>query len=106
MSLLLSLFLKITQREFINDYTRFLNLSHSGILLVCISSPWLNNYSFSSYHLKANMCSSEIGKNATYVMYIAKLRDGSKKHQEKFQNNLEERLRWKRREKMESHKKI
>jgi hypothetical protein len=52
------------------------------------------------------MCSSEIGKNATYVMYIAKLRDGSKKHQEKFQNNLEERLRWKRREKMESHKKI
>jgi hypothetical protein len=36
------------------------------------------------------MWSSEIGKNATYAMYIAKLSDGSKKHQENFQNNLEE----------------
>jgi hypothetical protein len=46
---------------------------------VCVSSLWLNNYSFSSYHLKADMWSLGIGKNATYVMYIAKLRDGSKR---------------------------
>jgi hypothetical protein len=37
-------------------------------------------------------------KNRTYVIYIAKLGDGSKKSQENFQNNLEEGLRWKRRE--------
>jgi hypothetical protein len=57
----------------------FLNLSHSDTLLECVSSPWLNNYSFSSYYLKADMWSSGIGKNATYVMYIAKLSDGSKR---------------------------
>jgi hypothetical protein len=85
---------------------RFLNLRHSGSLLVCVFSPWLNNYSFSSYHLKANMWSSWIGKkNATYVMYIAKLRDGSKRVK-KIQNNLEEVLRWKGRERMDTCKKI
>jgi hypothetical protein len=85
---------------------RFINLRHSGSLLVCVFSPWLNNYSFSSYHLKANMWSSWIGKkNATYVMYIAKLRDGSKRVK-KIQNNLEEVLRWKGRERMDSCKKI
>jgi hypothetical protein len=83
-----------------------LGSSTLGTLLVCISSPWFNNYSFSSYHLKANMWSSWIGKrDATHVMYIAKLRDGSKRVK-KIQNNLEEGLRWKGREKIYSHKKI
>jgi hypothetical protein len=69
---------------------RFLNLRHSGTLLVCVYSPWLNNYYFSSYHLNANMWRSWIGEknNATNFMYIAKLRDSSKKIQEIFQNNL------------------
>jgi hypothetical protein len=90
-----------------NDYMRFINLRHEDTLLVCVSSPWLNNYSFSSYHLKPNMWSLWRGKkNVTYVMYIAKLRDGSKKSQDFFQNTLEEGLRWKRREKMDSNKKI
>jgi hypothetical protein len=52
------------------------------------------------------MWSSWIGKrDATHVMYIAKLRDGSKRVK-KIQNNLEEGLRWKGREKIYSHKKI
>jgi hypothetical protein len=107
MSLLHSLFLKITRREFGSDYKRFLNLRHSGTLFVCVFSPWLNNSSFSSYHLKDNMWSSWIGKkNATYVMYIAKLKYGSKRVKDFFQNNLEEGLKWKIREKMDSHKKI
>jgi hypothetical protein len=38
-------------------------------------------------------------------MYIAKLRDGSKRVK-KIQNNLEEVLRWKGRERMDSCKKI
>jgi hypothetical protein len=85
---------------------RILNHRHSSTLLVCVFSPWLNNYSFSSYHLKANMWSSWIGKkSATYVMYIVKLRDGSKRVKI-FLNNLEKRLRWKGREKMGSCKKI
>jgi hypothetical protein len=79
MSFLLRLSLKITQRQFYNKYMRFLNLKHPGMLLGCVSPPWISNYYFSSYHLKANMWSSGIGKNATYVMYIAKLRDGSKR---------------------------
>jgi hypothetical protein len=53
------------------------------------------------------MWSSWIGKkNATYVMYIAKLKYGSKRVKDFFQNNLEEGLKWKRREKMDSRKKI
>jgi hypothetical protein len=80
MSLLLSLFLKTTQREFCNEYMRFLILSYSNTTLVCVSSPWLNNYSFSSYHLKADMWSSGAGKKiVTYAIYIAKLRDSSKR---------------------------
>jgi hypothetical protein len=79
MSLPLSLFLNIARREFGNEYMRFLNLRHSDTLLVCVSSPWVNNYYFSSYHLKADMWGFGIGKNATSVMYIAKLRDGSKR---------------------------
>jgi hypothetical protein len=80
MSLLVSLFWKITQIEFNNDYMIFLKLRHPSTLLVCVSSPWLNNYSFSSYHLKANMWNSWIGKkNVNYVMYIVKLRDSSKR---------------------------
>jgi hypothetical protein len=79
MILLLNLFLKITQREFSIEYMRSLNLRHSDTLLVCVSSPWLNNYSFSSDQLKGDMWSSGIGKNVTYVMYIAKLRNGSKR---------------------------
>jgi hypothetical protein len=63
---------------------RFLNLLHPGTLLVCVSTPWLNNYYFSSYHLEADMWSSGIGKNVTYVMYIAKLRDGSKRAKKVF----------------------
>jgi hypothetical protein len=90
MSLLLSLLLKLTRREFDNDYMRFLNLRHSYTLLVCVSSPRLNNYSFSSYHIKADMWSLWIGKNnTTYVMYIAKVSDGSKGVRIFFQNNLE-----------------
>jgi hypothetical protein len=54
-SLLCSLFLKITQREFDNYYVRFLNLRHTDTLFVCVSSPRLNNYSFSSYHVKVYM---------------------------------------------------
>jgi hypothetical protein len=47
---------------------------------VCVSSPWLNNYSFSSYHLKANMWGSWIGeKNTTYGMCITKVKDGYKR---------------------------
>jgi hypothetical protein len=85
MTLMLSLFLKITQREFDNEYMAFLNLRHLATLLVCVSSPWLNNYSFPSYHLKVDMWSSGIGKKiATYAMYIAKLRDGSKSFLNKF----------------------
>jgi hypothetical protein len=44
-------------------------------------------------------------KNTTYVMYIAKLKDGSNRVK-KIQNNLEEGLRWKGREKMDSRQKI
>jgi hypothetical protein len=89
MSLLFSLFLKITRRAFNNGYKRFLNLRHSDTLLVCVSSPWLTNYSFSSYHLKADMWSSGIGKkNSTYVIYIAKLRDGPKRLKKFFKNNF------------------
>jgi hypothetical protein len=59
-----------------------------------------------SYYLKANIRSSWIGKkNTTYVMYIAKLRDGSKRVKI-FLKYLEEGLRWKGREKMDSHRKI
>jgi hypothetical protein len=36
MSLLLNLFLRITQREFNNEYMRLLNLRHSDTLLVCV----------------------------------------------------------------------
>jgi hypothetical protein len=97
MSLLLSLFLKITQREFSNEYMRFLNLRHSDTLLVCVSSPWLNNYSFCSYHLKANMWSSRIDKKiVTYVIHIAKLRDGSKRVMKFFSNQFREMLKMER----------
>jgi hypothetical protein len=87
MFLMLSLFLNITRSEFDNEYMRFLNLRHLSTLLVCVSSPWLNNYSFSSYHLKADMWRSGIGKKiATYAMYITKLRDGSKRVTEFFKS--------------------
>jgi hypothetical protein len=84
MSLLLILFLKITRREFNNEYTRFLNLRHLDSILVCVFSPWLNNYSFSSYDLKGGMWSSGIGKN------------GSKRVNNFFQNNLEKRIKMER----------
>jgi hypothetical protein len=59
---------------------RFLNLGHSDTLLVTVSSPQLKRCYFSSNHLKASMWSSWIAKkNTTHVMYIAMLRDGSKK---------------------------
>jgi hypothetical protein len=94
MSLLLSLILKITPREFCNEYMRFLNLRHSCTILVCVSSPWLNNYSFSSYHLKVDMWSLGIGKKiATYAMYIANLRDGSKRVTKFFSNQFRERVK-------------
>jgi hypothetical protein len=76
---------KITQREFSNYYVRFLNLRHLGNLLVCVSSPLLNNYSFSPYHLNASMWSSWIGKkNTTHIMCIAKLSDGFERDKKLF----------------------
>jgi hypothetical protein len=49
-------------------------------IIMCVSSNQPNNYSFCSYHLKASMWSSWIGKkNATHVMCIAKLSDGSER---------------------------
>jgi hypothetical protein len=97
MSLLLNLFLKITQREFSNEYMRFIKLSHSDTLLVCVSSPWVNNYSFSIYHLKADMWSSGIGKKIpTYAMYIARLSDGSKRVTKLFSNQFRERVKMER----------
>jgi hypothetical protein len=53
---------------------------HAHKVLVCVFSPWLKNYSFSSYHLKVDIWSSGIGKKiVTFVRYIAKLTDGSKR---------------------------
>jgi hypothetical protein len=67
----------------------FLNLRHSGTL-VCVSSPWLNKCSFSSYPLKAKyvelMCEK---KDTTQVMYIAKIKDGPKRAKKTFSMILE-----------------
>jgi hypothetical protein len=57
----LASFLKITQREFNDDYMRFLNLSHLDTLLLCVSSPWcvfphLKQLLFFPYHLKVDIC--------------------------------------------------
>ncbi len=61
-----------------------------GTILVCVSSPSINNYSFSSYHVKDNMWSSWVKrKGTTQVMYIAKLKDGPKRAKKTFSMILE-----------------
>jgi hypothetical protein len=52
-SLLLSLFFRSNGENMIAMILWFLNIRHSGTLLVYGFSPWLNNCSFPSYPLKA-----------------------------------------------------
>jgi hypothetical protein len=60
----------------------FLNLRDSCTLLVCVSSPWLNNYSF-FYHLKANMWSSWIGGKGNLCHVFCKAKGWFQKSQKK-----------------------
>jgi hypothetical protein len=68
---------------------RFLNLRHSGTLLVSVSSPQLKSYSFSSYHLKANMLSSWIGKRMQLMLCILQSKGMIPQESRNFQNDLE-----------------
>jgi hypothetical protein len=57
---------------------------------MCVSSPWLNKYSFSSYPLKAKyveLIGKEKGYNSSYVYCQAK--DGPKRVKKTFSVILE-----------------
>jgi hypothetical protein len=74
-SLLLSLFLKLTGEKMIAMILWYLNIRHSALFFVCGSSPWLNKCSFSSYPLKAKyveLTDKEKGYNSSYVYCQAK----------------------------------
>jgi hypothetical protein len=68
----------------------FLNLRHSSTLFgVCVSSPRLNRYSFSSYPLKAKyvkLMGKDKGYNSSHV--YCQVKGWSKKSYETFSNNF------------------
>jgi hypothetical protein len=74
-SLLLSLLLKSIGENMVAMILWFLNIRHSGTILVCGSSPWLNNCSFSSYPLYSDyveLMGKEKGYNSSHVYCQAK----------------------------------
>jgi hypothetical protein len=85
----LASFLNWPRENLTNEIMRFLNLRHSGTLLVSVSSPQLKSYSFSSYHLKANMLSSWIGKRMQLMLCILQSKGMIPQESRNFQNDLE-----------------
>jgi hypothetical protein len=80
-SLLLSLYLKSIRENMVTMILWFLNLRHSGTLFgVCFLTSAQHIFLFHPTLYKLNMWSSWIKiKDTTQVMYIAKLKDGSKR---------------------------